>query len=275
MAGHIRAGWLDESWRIYTEHTDLGDNFNPEVGFVPRVGIKRSKFHFEGNPRPERWGIRMMEPMWNVEHIADQSGRLMTRRYHHMVGTRFDNGSIPQPPLRPLVRTARRSLPGGERCHDRRGELQVLDAGRQLQQQPVQAVLLRVQLLPANLLRRGSLRLVRERGPPGNEPARDLRALLAKRRGSPRRLHSSPTSGHSSSTTRSPRTCRSGVSRSTTPRQSSGARAHASATSTGPAAISTSSTTRSAATTRFGVSPWVDEFRDRQLIIKMTYLLSM
>ncbi len=94
MAGHIRAGWLDESWRIYTEHTDLGSNFNPEVGFVPRVGIRRSKFHFEGNPRPERWGIRMMEPMWNVEHIADQSGRLMTRRYHHMVGTRFDSGAF-------------------------------------------------------------------------------------------------------------------------------------------------------------------------------------
>lgn len=93
MAGHVRAGWLDESWRIYTEHTDLGDNFNPEVGFVPRVGIRRSKFHFEGNPRPERWGIRMMEPMWNVEHTTDQSGRLMTRRYHHMVGTRFDNGA--------------------------------------------------------------------------------------------------------------------------------------------------------------------------------------
>ena len=93
MAGHVRAGWLDESWRIYTEYTDLGSNFNPEVGFVPRVGVKRSKFHFEGNPRPERWGIRMMEPMWHVEHNTDRSGRLMTRRYHHMVGTRFDNGA--------------------------------------------------------------------------------------------------------------------------------------------------------------------------------------
>ncbi len=93
IAGHIRAGWLDQSWRIYSEYTDLGDNFNPEVGFVPRVGIKRSKFHFEGNPRPERWGIRMMEPMWNVEYFTDQSGRLVSRRYHHMVGTLFQNNA--------------------------------------------------------------------------------------------------------------------------------------------------------------------------------------
>ena len=93
FAGHLRAGWLDESWRIYSEYTDLGDNFNPEVGFVPRVGIRRTKVHFEGNPRPQRFGIRMMEPMWNVEYYTDQSGRLVSRRYHHMVGTRFDNGA--------------------------------------------------------------------------------------------------------------------------------------------------------------------------------------
>lgn len=93
MAGHIRVGWLDQSWRIYSEYTDLGDNFNPEVGFVPRVGIKRSKFHFEGNPRPQKWGIRMMEPMWNVEYLTDQTGRLVTRRFHHMVRTVFDSGA--------------------------------------------------------------------------------------------------------------------------------------------------------------------------------------
>ncbi len=93
FGGHFRAGWLDQSWRIYTEYTDLGDNFNPEVGFVPRVGIKRSKFHFEGNPRSDRWGIRMMEPMWNVEYFTDQSGRLISRRYHNMVGTTFDSGA--------------------------------------------------------------------------------------------------------------------------------------------------------------------------------------
>ena len=93
-AGHVRAGWLSPSWRVYAEHTDLGDNFNPEVGFVPRVGITRSKFHFEMNPRPGRWGIRMMEPMWNITEIRDQGGRTVSRQYHHMIGTRFENGAF-------------------------------------------------------------------------------------------------------------------------------------------------------------------------------------
>jgi hypothetical protein len=93
LGGHLRAGWLSSRYRIYGEYTDLGDNFNPEVGFVPRVGIRRSKIHLEMNPRPGRWGIRMMEPMWNYTDIRDQSGRLVSNQFHHMVGVRFDNGA--------------------------------------------------------------------------------------------------------------------------------------------------------------------------------------
>ena len=72
---------------------DLEENFNPEVGFVPRVDMRRSKLHLEYNPRPGKWGIRMMDPMWNVVHITDQTGRLVTRQFHNMLSTTFDNGA--------------------------------------------------------------------------------------------------------------------------------------------------------------------------------------
>jgi hypothetical protein len=35
----------------------------------------------------------MMEPMWNYTDIRDQSGRLVSNQFHHMVGVRFDNGA--------------------------------------------------------------------------------------------------------------------------------------------------------------------------------------
>ena len=92
-AGYIRAGWLSQSYRIYAEYSDLGDDFNAEVGFVPRTGIRTTKIHLEMNPRPDRWGIRMMEPMWNVTYTTDQSGRLMSRRFHYMISSRFDSGA--------------------------------------------------------------------------------------------------------------------------------------------------------------------------------------
>jgi hypothetical protein len=93
LGGHIRAGWLDQRWRVYAEYTDLDDNFNPEVGYVPRVAMRRSKIHLERDIRPGKWGIRMMDPMWNVTYITDQAGRLESRQLHHMLGTYFDNGA--------------------------------------------------------------------------------------------------------------------------------------------------------------------------------------
>jgi hypothetical protein len=93
LAGHLRAGWLDQSWRIYSEYENFSDAFNPEVGFVPRVGMRRYKGHLEYNPRPGRWGIRMMEPMTNFTYITDPSGRRESWQWHFMVGTRFENGA--------------------------------------------------------------------------------------------------------------------------------------------------------------------------------------
>ncbi|HUF74793.1 MAG TPA: DUF5916 domain-containing protein [Longimicrobiales bacterium] len=93
LAGHLRAGWLDQSWRIYSEYENFSNGFNPEVGFVPRVGMRRYKSHFEFNPRPGRWGIRMMEPMTNFTYVTDQSGRRESWQWHLMLGTRLENGA--------------------------------------------------------------------------------------------------------------------------------------------------------------------------------------
>jgi len=92
MGGHFRAGYLSTSTNTYVEYTDLQDNFNPEVGYVPRVGIRTTKIHYERNPRPNRWGIRVLEPMYVFTYTTDQTGRLVTRRNHLMVGSRLSNG---------------------------------------------------------------------------------------------------------------------------------------------------------------------------------------
>ena len=90
---YLNATWLDTRWRIYGEFASFGDDFNPEVGFLPRAGIRVSKLHLERNPRPGRWGVRVLSPMVNLTRTTDQSGRLLSRRWHYMVGTRFDNGA--------------------------------------------------------------------------------------------------------------------------------------------------------------------------------------
>ena len=93
MASYARATWLSPAFHVYTEFADLQENFNPEVGFVPRLGIRTSKFHGEWNPRPDRFNIRMFDPMWNITYTTDQHNRLLTRRIHNMIGTYFEDGS--------------------------------------------------------------------------------------------------------------------------------------------------------------------------------------
>lgn len=92
QAFHARGAFQDSKWNTYAEYTDLGDNFTPEVGFVPRAGIRTTTLHIERNPRPGGW-IRVMEPMLNIQYTTDQHNRLVTRRIHHMVGTRFQDGA--------------------------------------------------------------------------------------------------------------------------------------------------------------------------------------
>lgn len=93
MGGYVNATWLNSTGRIYAEYLDLQDDFNPEVGFVPRTGIRTSKLHLERNPRPGVLGIRVLSPMYNVTYTTDQQSRLVSRRNHYMVGTRFENGA--------------------------------------------------------------------------------------------------------------------------------------------------------------------------------------
>ena len=93
MAGYLRGAWLSPSWHFRGEYLDLQEHFNPEVGFVPRLGIRTSSFHGEWNPRPGRWNIRMFDPMWNINYTTDQNNRLLTRRIHNMIGVYFEDGS--------------------------------------------------------------------------------------------------------------------------------------------------------------------------------------
>ena len=92
LAFHARALFLNNKWQTFAEYTEIGPNFNAEVGFVPRKGIRTTKVHLERNPRPGGL-IRVMEPMMNLTYTTDDHNRLLTRRVHNMVGTRFQNGA--------------------------------------------------------------------------------------------------------------------------------------------------------------------------------------
>ena len=94
-AAWISVSWGDPFWEILGEYLTIGENFNPEVGFVPRTGIRKSRGSFGVKPRPgERvpW-IRQLEPSTEVNYITDPEGVLETRILENLFSIRFEDNS--------------------------------------------------------------------------------------------------------------------------------------------------------------------------------------
>ena len=81
-----RVAYRDPSWNLWLNYLDVQDNFNAEVGFVQRRGVKTTKAYFSPTPRPGKAGIRMLEPMIVITYITDQQNRMVGRTQHFMNG---------------------------------------------------------------------------------------------------------------------------------------------------------------------------------------------
>ena len=93
-ATNISVRWRDPFWDFLAEHLNIKENFNPEVGFVPRTGIRKTRGRFSLRPRPEQvtW-IRQLEPALEAHYIEDQEGTLETRTVVSSVTISFEDSS--------------------------------------------------------------------------------------------------------------------------------------------------------------------------------------
>ena len=57
-AGGFKVDYPNDLWDIAMTWKQIGTNFRPALGFVPRAGIRRANVGVEFRPRPERWAIR-------------------------------------------------------------------------------------------------------------------------------------------------------------------------------------------------------------------------
>ena len=80
LAGRIWVEWKTNLWEARTGYLEIGENFNAEVGFVPRRDIRKSDSSFGWRPRPRSiaW-IREFFPSVRLQYFTDQEGRLITR----------------------------------------------------------------------------------------------------------------------------------------------------------------------------------------------------
>ena len=70
-------------WQVSGGYSQVGDNFNPEVGFLPRRGYRRPEFRafFQPQPKSIPW-IRRVAPHVSYTSYYDFDGDLQTENWH-------------------------------------------------------------------------------------------------------------------------------------------------------------------------------------------------
>ncbi|MDA2935586.1 carbohydrate binding family 9 domain-containing protein [Acidobacteria bacterium AH-259-D05] len=96
MAGDFSVAWKDRLLDARAEVLSVQENFNPEVGFVPRKGIRKSRGVLTFKPRPgERipW-IREFRPSVEIDYITDQDNVLETRTVQTGFAIELQNSGV-------------------------------------------------------------------------------------------------------------------------------------------------------------------------------------
>jgi len=91
-AGQGIISWESDRIEFSLEHVSIQENFNPEMGFVPRDDIKRNVAEFDYQPRPHIDWIRQLEFGAAFEYITNQEGELETRVVEAEWGADFESG---------------------------------------------------------------------------------------------------------------------------------------------------------------------------------------
>ena len=93
----LQVDYPGDRYGLQAEHLVIGDNFNPDAGFVRRDDMERDYVQLRFSPRPRanrpiarlvrKWSI-----MGSVEHIANTAGRLESREQLGEAAIEFQNG---------------------------------------------------------------------------------------------------------------------------------------------------------------------------------------
>ena len=71
----------NDRWDLFLNWKQIGDTFQPALGFVPRVGIRKTTARIAFQPRPKRWGIRQFFFELEPTYITNLANRLENWRF--------------------------------------------------------------------------------------------------------------------------------------------------------------------------------------------------
>ena len=90
---YLGSTWRNRDLRLEGSYTDIGENFNPAVGFIQREGIRRINSQMRYSPRLGKFGIRQIYTGPEFDFILNQDNQLETQEITLTNYFRFESGS--------------------------------------------------------------------------------------------------------------------------------------------------------------------------------------
>ena len=90
---YVGSTWRNRDLRVESSYTDIGENFNPAVGFIQREGIRRINSQVRYSPRLGKFGIRQIYTGPEFDFILNQDNQLETQEITLTNYFRFESGS--------------------------------------------------------------------------------------------------------------------------------------------------------------------------------------
>ena len=96
LAVNAETTWRNNFWDFGGSYMSIGERFNDELGYVPRVGMDKAEANAGIHIRSKRYAhvIREMNPHWAVTNIVRPDGHLDSRYSEYRWTTTFQSGAI-------------------------------------------------------------------------------------------------------------------------------------------------------------------------------------
>ena len=95
MAGALSIDWTADLFGLRGSYLDIQEDFNAEMGFIPRVDIRRTQLGASWTPRPSWTGVRQLSIESDIDYLEDHQSTLRTRtRELSLTLLRDDNSSL-------------------------------------------------------------------------------------------------------------------------------------------------------------------------------------
>ncbi len=88
----IGGDWRTNLFRLDASYTDIGEDFNPEVGYIQRIGVRRLRGDASYTPWPDKFGIREIQIGPEVDIVLTQANELETQEITFDTQFEFETG---------------------------------------------------------------------------------------------------------------------------------------------------------------------------------------